>query len=249
MNQATKIALFAMAAGLAACSESSTAPVADASESTAYVNGGGATMDLSPTNVVRFSITIDPSRNTYYYLGAGNSLIFPAGTLCNPYKSTYGNGEWDNPCVPATYPITVNVSAWLDQYGHARVDFDKHVRFVPSTNPAKWVVITFADLQAASNPYFNVLYCRDIDEDDCKDESKQDPTLAVTRDPATGKIYRRIKHFSGYNVAAGRTEDSYNLAPTNTAVVKISALPNFAAMMPLFSVQFARRSGYILASG
>ena len=80
MNQASKIALFAMAAGLAACSESSMAPVADASESTAYVNGGGATMDLSPTNVVRFSITIDPSRNTYYYLGAGNSLTFPAGT-------------------------------------------------------------------------------------------------------------------------------------------------------------------------
>src|SRR5262245_51081848 len=107
MKQVSKIAFFAMAAGLAACSESPTAPMTEAPESTVFVNGGGATMDLSATNVVRFSITIDPSRNTYYNLGAGNSLTFPAGSLCDPSRSSYGENEWDKPCTKATSPLTV----------------------------------------------------------------------------------------------------------------------------------------------
>jgi hypothetical protein len=154
MNKASKTVLLAMAAGLAACSENSMAPSVEAPEASTSVYGGGATQSLTSYDTVRFSITIDPSRKTYYNLGAGNSLTFPVGSLCDVNKSSYGKNEWEKPCTKANSTLTVGVKAWMDKYGHARVDFDKHVRFVPSTNPAQWVVITFADLEASQDPYF-----------------------------------------------------------------------------------------------
>ncbi len=252
MNQARTIAFFAIAAALAACSESSMAPAIQAPESTQFAAGGGATTQLSVKDTIRFSITIDPSRNVYYDLGAGNSLVFPSGSLCD-LNSSYGDKEWHKSCKGAKAPLTVNVMAWLDKHGHARIDFDKHVRFVPSTNPAKWVMITFADLEAANNSLFNIDYCPSKDSK-CKDESDKDPSLAVTRDPVTGKVYRRIKHFSGYNVAAGRFGGDENAAPSATSVLKISALSGFATRSVVslhgLSAYFSRQtSGYILAAG
>jgi hypothetical protein len=205
MKKASLMVLVAMSAGMAACSENTTAPrsiTSESSDSSISVFGGGATQALTIYDTVRFSITIDPSRNTYYYVGDGNSLNFPAKSLCDVTKSTYGNGEWDKPCTVAIYPVTVNVKAWMDKLGHARVDFDKHLRFVPSSNPANWVNLTFGDFQASLDPFFNILYCATT-SGACVDESKHDVTLLTVRNPLTGRITRRIKHFSGYNVAAG----------------------------------------------
>jgi hypothetical protein len=104
--------------------------------------------------------------------------------------------------MPETSSTTVNAKAWLDANGHARVDFDRHLRFVPSNNPAQWVVLSFADFQASLDPFFNILYCPTATSA-CFDESLNDPTLLTVRNPITGRVTRRIKHFSGYNVAAG----------------------------------------------
>jgi hypothetical protein len=203
-----------MAAGLgviamlAACSENSLAPSSNAASSSAV--GGGSTADLTSTDTVRFSVTIDPKHTTYYYLGSGNMITFPAHALCS-LDSPYGPTQWDTPCKMATAPVTVNGKAWLDASGHARVDFDKQIRFAPSSNPSDWVVITFADLQASLDPFYNILYCPTATSG-CYDESKLDPSLLTVRDPVTGRITRRIKHFSGYNVAAG--DDGVSLDPT-----------------------------------
>src|SRR5207302_9209653 len=97
MNKASKTVLFAMAATLAACSENTMAPRTDAAETSTTVYGVGATQALTPTDTFRFSVTIDPSRQTYYNLGEGNSITFPVGSLCVPNKSTYGDSEWDKP--------------------------------------------------------------------------------------------------------------------------------------------------------
>jgi hypothetical protein len=256
MKTISKVLLLTMTAALAACSEEATAPQATVEPSTPAYEG--SMQDLLPGQVVQFSITIDPSRTTYYYLGAGNSLTFPAGSLCSIYSS-YGQTEWDKPCNKAYSPITINVKAWLDAQGHARVDFDKHVRFVPSTDPAKWVVITFADMQAALDPFFNILYCP-ATTGACLDEAKLDPTLVTVRNPLTGKITRRIKHFSGYNVAAGRDVEGYapsfSISPSDLELDSVDAIsaayPRMnaedAASM-LNRVREAKRSGYILASG
>jgi len=267
MKRTSKAASLAIAVLLAACSENSVvAPSAPAASQPAeYEYGGGATADLSPTDTLKFSITIDPSRQTYYDLGAGNSLTFPAGSLCDPYKSTYGDKEWDKPCTTAKYPLTVKVAAWMDQKGHPRVDFTPNVRFVPSTDPAKWVRITFADLQASLDPAFNILYCSSP-HSDCKDEAKKDPTLVTYRDPITHKLSRRVKHFSGYNVAAGDGGSDYSslnvgapgaftalavLTPRPTTLVSMSTVADRSKRVVLFESQAsaAKLSGYILASG
>jgi hypothetical protein len=259
-----------MVAMLAACSENSVAPRMDAANSSS-VAGGGSTADLSSTDTARFSFTIDPWQRTYYNLGNGNSIVFPAHSLC-ALNSTYGPSEWDAPCTQATSTVTVYAKAWLDSKGHARIDFDKHIRFVPSTNPQQWVVITFADLQASLDPFFNILYCPQS-PGGCYDESKLDPSVATVRDPVTGKVTRRIKHFSGYNVAAG-DDGSDGVDPTVSANITVgnrslsvstkdldlddlesviqaypSLTPSEADAMLSFIRRARKFSGYILASG
>jgi hypothetical protein len=200
MKKASMTLLFAATALLAACSDGSVAPQERAPEaSTSF--GGGYTGSLTSTDTVKFSITIDPWRSTTYYVGDGNSLYFPAGSVCDP-SSSYGITEWDKSCSAIRSSITVNVKAWLDGQGHARVDFLPHLRFVPSVLPTGWVNITFADFQASLNPFYNILYCP-TDISSCYDESKTDATLLTVRNAVTGKVTRRIKHFSGYMVGAG----------------------------------------------
>jgi hypothetical protein len=266
----TRLGLLAVASLVAACSENSMAPGAPAEQSTAFEYGGGATADLSPNDTLTFSITIDPSRQTYYDLGSGNSITFPAGSLCDPTKSTYGQGEWDKPCIVARAPVTVAVKAWLDSKGHPRVDFNPNVRFVPSSDPRQWVKITFSDLQASQDLSFLILYCPSA-QSRCKDESKSDPTLITYRDPITHKLTRRIKHFSGYNVAAGDDASSDN-SPAYSSLSVDSPFLGLAQLAPprldpqsfgrlsptehptqgvmMLRVQRPRLvSGYILASG
>ena len=272
MSKVRMAVALGMTAMLAACSENSMAPRSEAPTNSS-IAGGGSTMALTSTDTIRFSITIEPWHTTYYYLGSGNSLTFPAHSLC-VLGSTYGPGEWDRPCVPATSALTVNAKAWLDSKGHARVDFDKHIRFVPSSWPSQWVVLTFADLQASLDPFFNILYCP-YATGACYDESRLDPSLLTVRDPITGRITRRIKHFSGYNVAAG---DDGSGDPTtdptasndmtmgdralsvSTSDLSLDDLESVARAHPglsssevqtmLNNIRFVRQfSGYILASG
>jgi hypothetical protein len=251
--------MIAVAGLLAACSENSIAPASQAPEEepTAFDYGGGATADLSPYDTLKFSITIDPSRQTYFDLGSGNSITFPVGSLCNPTKSTYGVGEWDKPCTRATSPVTVAVTAWLDGHGHPRVDFTPNVRFVPTWDPRQWVRITFSDLQASLDLSFAILYCPSA-HSQCKDEAKSDITLMTYRDPITHKLTRRIKHFSGYNVAAGdqgldgddSRQSSFSSSLTMDTPFRAVADRSVLVTPLMRRVRVPQTlSGYILASG
>ncbi len=271
MSKIRMAAVLGMTALMAACSENAVAPRSDATPTDGARVYGGATAALTGTDTIRFSITIEPWHTTYFYLGSGNSLTFPAHSLCDVNKSSYGPTEWDKPCTLATQALTVNAKAWLDRSGHARVDFDQHVRFAPSANPANWVVLTFADLQASLDPFFNILYCPTATSS-CYDESKLDPSLLTVRDPITGRVTRRIKHFSGYNVAAGDEGGGDGLSASNNVSaldpslsvsvddLSLDDLESVARAHPGFSsseveqmlsnIRFARKfSGYILASG
>ena len=249
MNRPTKLALFGLAAGLAACSDT-VAPRPESADAPDAQNvvGGNASASLSGWDTLRFSITIDPTKHSTFYLGAGNTLVFPPSSVCDPTKTKYGDGFWDKPCKAITTPLTVAVKAWLDATGHPRTDFSPNIRFVPSDNPARWVNITFADKGAALDPLFNILYAPD-EHAAGRNEAKRDPTLVTVRDPVTGQLTRRIKHFSGYLVGAGgdstailnrvapgvTMSPSVSMAPTSTPTVRVSYKPN--------------TSGYILVSG
>ncbi|MGH7617361.1 MAG: hypothetical protein ACREPM_09055 [Gemmatimonadaceae bacterium] len=272
MYHSRRIGLLALAVVFAACSENSTAPNTPASaEATTYAYGGGATADLSAKDTLEFTITIDPNRQTYYDLGSGNSITFPAGSVCDPNKSSYGDGEWDKPCTALRGSLTITVMGWLDSHGHPRVDFSPHVRFVPSWDSRQWVKITFSDLQASLDLSFNILYCPSA-HSQCKDETKSDPSLVTYRDPITHKLTRRIKHFSGYNVAAGDDGDASDdsrwssLSMVSPFRVVAQATPRSSSERLFAATPAARRSkgspellhvvhgtrkvsGYILASG
>ena len=249
--------LFAAGAGFAACSDNSVSPKIDSSANE-YVHGGGVSHDLAPSETYHYQMTIDPKHNTTWDLGAGNKLTFPRGSLCDASTSSYGPSEWDEPCVPATDPLTLDVTVWTDDAGHPRVDFMPSVRFVPSADSRDWVILSFADLAASLSPLYNINYCPTATSE-CYDESKNDPSLTTVRDPRNGKITRRIKHFSGYNVAAGEEESdssSYSLSVFDLAlnnlrsVRKAFSVGERDARTILDRINATRQwSGYILASG
>jgi predicted small secreted protein len=273
MHKRLSAVLVAITAGLAACSDNTVAPRGGAPDVSSAGHEGGVTTALTPWDTIRFSITIDPSRQTVYSLGAGNTITFPAHSLCDVAQSSYGPTEWDRPCKQATSAVTVQAKAWTDRKGHARVDFDTHLRFVPTAKPAAWVVLSFADFEASLDPFFNILYCPHA-TGKCYDESLSDPSLLTVRNPLTGRVTRRIKHFSGYNVAAGRDDNapldgemSFNMtANTGSALsvsnsdLKLDDLQSVARAHPRLSanevttmlnnIRLVRQfSGYILASG
>ncbi|HEY4305323.1 MAG TPA: hypothetical protein VGM82_12680 [Gemmatimonadaceae bacterium] len=206
MNKAIKTVLMLTAMLAAGCSESTVAPKSATLDST--IPGGGATAALTGTDTLRFSFVIDPNRSTSYYLGQGNTITFPAGSLCDPNRSSYGPTEWDKWCPAASSPVTVNTKAWLDAAGQPHLDFDRHVRFVPTWNPAGWVMLTLSDYGTGINLWSNISYCATEFASSCIDESKSDPTVATVNNPVTGKLTRRVKHFSGYSLTSGRDSDS-----------------------------------------
>lgn len=235
-TKASKIAVFALVATLAACGDAvaphTAAPDADP------VLSGGVTTALTTTDTVKFTITIDPRHATRYDLGEGNSMTFPPGSVCDPNTSTYGVTEWDKPCAVAKRTVAEHVKAWLDTDGHPRVDFSPNIRFVPSPQPDKWVMITFSDYAASLDAWYNILYCP-TETSGCYDESKTDPSLATVRNPVTGQVTRRIKHFSGYLVGAGDDDgsgSSFNRIQGGTQP-SMTAKPSKGG------------SGYILVSG
>jgi len=194
------VLLVALVSGLAACNDGSVAPRGKSADA-ANVSGSGVLTTLTMTDTVRFTFVINPTVAQSVYLGAGNSVRFPAGSVCEP-SSSYGASEWDNACTPATDPITVSASAWLEADGHPRVDFASHLRFVPSANPLAWVTLVFTDTAAASDPTASILYCTTA-YSACVSELSGDATLVTVKNPTTGFVTRRIKHFSGYLIGTG----------------------------------------------
>jgi len=261
MRTTSGIALLTLGMALAACSDNTMAPKMDAARPQS-VHGGGVTAALTQTDTMRFAITINPHTRTYWDLGAGNSITFPAHSLCDPSVSSYGIGEWDKPCVPATNPQPIQVKAWVDGAGHPRVDFYPNVRFVPSTDPYNWVVLSFADLTASLDPFFNIDYCPVVTSNDCINEALTDPSVATVHDPVTGKVTRRLKHFSGYNVAAGDSDDGSTIYDGTTTGPSLSRRRTIPSSLPDNDSHYSEgeqlyqrilreynRSGYILASG
>jgi hypothetical protein len=269
---ARNAALLTLVAALAACSDMAMAPqqptVAAPSNLTGPANGRGSTQDLTPGDTLHFTITIDPNRSGSYDLGNGHSVYFPAGAVCDPAKSTYGPTEWDQKCFKLNYNLTLQVTAWIDANGHPFEDFSPSVRFAPATKPSDYVILSLTDREASVDPSMNILYCAAPGQP-CTNEALSDPTLVTNHDPVTGKVWRRIKHFSGYNVAAG--DDSIDpssmsanalgrgishglpmtvasrgrdVAPDAVTIVR----PKRVRLPANWSAR-ARESGYILASG
>jgi hypothetical protein len=148
-----------------------------------------------------------------FYTG-DHAVVFPAQSVCDPATSGYGPETWDQPCSPLQSPIRVHAEV-RRRNGQTWVDFTPSLRFVPSTNPGRWVwmVMRTPEAQGATGDLsrFNILWAQRIDGKTV-DETPLDPTLRTYVDTWQGISMRRIKHFTGYLSGSGR---SCNLGDTN----------------------------------
>jgi hypothetical protein len=145
-------------------------------------------------------ITLDTEQEDSFLLPDGAKITFPAGSVCDVETSSYGVGEWDQPCDPQRTNVNITVRAWVDSAGHPRLDFSPRMRFNPAAAPVVISMVT-SDPRGTS---LGINYCPD-GADECIDESLTDADLVTWHQPATGTYFRRVKHFSGYNVSVGRS--------------------------------------------
>lgn len=158
------------------------------------------------------TLTISPAGGTYHI--GDFDVVIPAGAVCDPASTSYGPAHWNSECAPANRDITVQVIAAGHQ-GQVSIDFKPDLRFRPS---AGWVTVrtaAYKDLLTSdavralptSSSYFSnfiILYVptggqSHIDEV----RSTGDPSLVTHIDRATGIVWRRVKHFSGYMITSG----------------------------------------------
>jgi len=158
---------------------------------------------------VRTSFTVGPQGGSF----AINRLInvdFPAGSICDPDASTYGPTEWDSDCVALTRSITITATTRLSANGMA-VDFQPDLRFVPN----KQVILStdlFAKTLRSNRWYFSqspssvrglaLFYSPSLGATAVADYLS-DPSLVTHVDLESGRVWRRVKHFSGYVGGSG----------------------------------------------
>ena len=187
--------------GTAACIDSPTAPrraeVPDGAPNAMVVINQMAPDSTSAT------FTVTPTGGLFSM--GPHHVFFPARAICDPAKSTYGVTQWDAPCEPLASSITIKAEVRVTN-GVPWVFFTPNLRFVPSSYPTRWVWLyleTRQPISTADLDRFKILWFSESGAEPV-DESLSDPTLVTHIWPETGLVYRRIKHFSGYQVHDGR---------------------------------------------
>jgi hypothetical protein len=150
------------------------------------------------------TFTVDPNVSRTYAFGQ-NWIYFPAQSICDPTTSGYGSTVWDAPCSAVTRPIEVTVH-WSNKGGYAYANFTPALRFVPAdsrTYTRRVVLSLHTEKKLHELDAYSILYNTG---DGWVDESLTDPTLRAWLDPLHDSVYRRVKHFSGYMVAAAYSD-------------------------------------------
>lgn len=229
------LALVALAGLSAACADSSSGP--------SQPRAMSAAQPLLSKNDGQGSFTIDPSQDMSVKLGDKDHHIeIPAGAVCMIGKTKYGSGTWDLPCTPEDKKQNISYKTWTNADGHPFIEFQPALRFAPG----KVVLLYLADKKASMDDYSEIFYCPDNKNLPCVDESLTDASLSTVRD-RKGNIYRRIKHFSGYNVAAGL--DDAGDARWSRGTTSGRAVTTSTIASPAASAARGKRSGYMVVSG
>ncbi|MDQ3997550.1 MAG: hypothetical protein M3303_11125, partial [Gemmatimonadota bacterium] len=203
MRSSTIIALFAV--GLAACSESVTAPPSagfDLSEplmakgsssgSGSGNSGSGSSNSGRGLDAGSRSFTVWPGIPVFEKFG-DHVLTMPANVVCDPATSGYGAAHWDAPCARATRPIEV-IATWATRGGRPVISFSPDLRFAPSSSQSHWVNLSLRDPRKINPELYYTILWYDREAGRWVDESEADPSL---RARAVGNLVsRRLKHFS-----------------------------------------------------
>jgi hypothetical protein len=204
---------------LAGCSDTVVSPAASSATSTSMIQApvGHPSLSLSSNRADNDAadFTVSPLGGVYRI--GNHAVVFPAHSVCDPATSSYGPDAWDSPCSPSQNGIRVHAEV-RKQAGRTWIDFSPELRFVPSSNPTRWVWLFMSTPQArrASDlSTFNIMYAESIGGVTVNDAAA-DATLRTYVDPATGSAFRRIKHFSGYTGSAGFTDPPTDGSGTDT---------------------------------
>ena len=191
---------------LAGCSESATLPTqstlspsATTEMSRAPAGNPALAMTANAAADVAADFTVTPKGGVFYV--GRNAVVFPANSICDPATSDYGVGSWDSPCTPLTSSIAIHAVTRTTASG-TTIDFSPSLRFVPATNPTRWVWLYMNTPSLAGTTdlsKFTILYVSAPGAAPV-DESLSDPTLRTYVDKHDGTSLRRVKHFSGYAV-------------------------------------------------
>ena len=185
-------------------------------------NGVGPRRPITPTSVVArnraFPVTaglgapeiykfdITPDGGTIA-LGDRFTLDFPANAVCDPSSSSYGLGHWDEDCTATTRTISVTAKVWVSDT-RVLVDFSPSLRFAPSANVTistdllAPILAGRFDLPSAALGKYELMYTPDFGNSGQR-ETSVDPTVKTHIDLNTGRVWRRLKHFSGYYTTYG----------------------------------------------
>ena len=186
----SQLAAAALLGVAAACSDAPTPTQSAHPGPQLLLLGAGDTL------VTRF--TYNPAVGGTYHIG-DHKISMPAGSVCDPARSTYGPTEWDKACVALASPIEITAKSWLNADGHPQIDFSPSLRFAPEQT----VKLYFRDKDASNtllSSKLTILWSAGPGLPGI-DESILDPSLKPKVLPEAGLVMRRIKHFSGYLVA------------------------------------------------
>ncbi|MEP6733812.1 MAG: hypothetical protein ABJE10_24410 [bacterium] len=143
------------------------------------------------------NFTVGPSGGIFFV--GSHAVIFPAHSICDPERSSYGPGTWDSPCEALKTPLKIHAEVRTNKEG-SWVDFTPALRFVPSSDSRQWVWMYMSapnargaqDLSKFTIRYAPVLGAPSVDD------GSLDPTVRTYVDTRGGMALRRIKHFSAY---------------------------------------------------
>jgi hypothetical protein len=210
----------------AACGESATGPAATAKglSPNAPVFDYAATPYSLGFTQQEFAVT---SAGGTFVLGGLYSVNFPANSVCDPARSSYGPSEWDKDCTTLDNGQTINVRATVAFTASGlAIDFSPALRF----NPATQVTIStnvFSALIKSNRDYFAknpsalnplaMLYSPSLGAVGASDYTR-DASVVTHVDLDSGMIWRRVKHFSGYSMTSG---ESCEPAPDNPDCIEV----------------------------
>ena len=206
---------------LAACSDATapSRPTLDRSASLGPAMPASVQAAVTVTNMKRTtdSVVVDftvDKRGGWFVVGR-NAVYFPPNAICEPATSGYGPDTWDLPCRPASRPVAIRGRAGAGANDRGWIHFDTDIRFVPSSDPDRWVrIYMWTETVKENRPAdfverekaFKILWVPSLLKQRV-DEAKTDATLETQVLWGTGLVTRRVKHFSGYQVGNGFVED------------------------------------------
>jgi hypothetical protein len=169
---------------------------------------------------------IRPSGSTVNLFGVFR-LSVPAGSVCDP---AIGGG-----CVPITAPVAVTATI-KETNGRVWVDFQPHLDFVNSPARNTWVTIStdlYADYITANRiaissnrsllRKYGILYAASIGGLPIDEVATLgDRSLNTRFSVKTGRLWRRILHFSGYHII---TEEECEPTPGDPYCIEIDDDP------------------------